>query len=147
MKRKTKWVIWNIGFGQQQLFSTHNLAMQSPQKPLLQMPPSTFLSSEEDVTINKLDCVVLVLEVLVEHVSVFSCFNPLLLEMKRKLQPPLDVFNTSKVNTVITLPLFFFIKMRINMQRLLMCLTVMNSLLMTFTQKLAFKWMTLQRFI
>lgn len=84
--------------------------MQSPQKPLLQMPPSTFLSSEEDVTINKLDCVVLVLEVLVEHVSVFSCFKPLLLDMKRKLQPPLDVFNTSKVNTVITLPLFFFYK-------------------------------------
>uniref|UniRef100_A0A8W8JJY1 Uncharacterized protein n=1 Tax=Magallana gigas TaxID=29159 RepID=A0A8W8JJY1_MAGGI len=45
----------------------HNLAMQSPQKPLLQMPPSTFLPSEEDVTAIKLDCVVLVLEVLVEH--------------------------------------------------------------------------------
>lgn len=53
----------------------------------------------------KLDCVVLVLEVLVEHVSVFSCFKPLLLDMKRKVQPPLDVFDTSKVNTVIPLPL------------------------------------------
>lgn len=82
-----------------------NLAMQSPKKPLLQMPTSTFLPSEEDVTAIKLDCVVLVLEVLVEHVSVFSCFKPLLLDMKRKVQPPLDVFDTSKVNTMIPLPL------------------------------------------
>lgn len=44
--------------------------------------PSTFLPSEEDMTIIKLDCVVLVLEVLVEHLSVFRCFKPLLLERK-----------------------------------------------------------------
>lgn len=119
--------------------------MQSPKKPLLQMPPSTFLPSEEDVTAIKLDCVVLVLEVLVGHVSVFSCFKPLLLDMKRKVQPPLDVFDISKVNTVI--PFHFFVKMSRNMQRLLKYWTVMNSSLMTFTQKLAFRWMTLQRFI
>lgn len=123
----------------------HNLAMQSPKKPFLQMPTSTFLPSEEDVTAIKLDCVVLVLEVLVEHVSVLSCFKPLLLVMKRKVQPPLDVFDISKVNTVIPLPLLC--KNCRNMQRLLKYWTVMNSSLMTFTQKLAFRWMTLQRFI
>lgn len=61
----------------------HNLAMQSPQRPLLQMPPSTFLPSKEDMIIIKLDFVVLVLEMLVELLSVFSSFKPLLLDMKR----------------------------------------------------------------
>ena len=83
----------------------NNLTVQRPQRPLLQMPPSAFLPSPEDMMIIKKDCVVLVMEVLVEHIPAFNCFKPLLLDMKRKLQPPLDVFDTTKTNTVIPLPL------------------------------------------
>lgn len=58
------------------------------------------------MTIIKLDCFALVLEVLVEHKSVlFICFKPLLLNMKREFQPLLDVFDKTKITTVIPLPL------------------------------------------
>ena len=68
----------------------NNLTVQRPQRPLLQMPPSAFLPSPEDMMIIKKDCVVLVMEVLVEHIPAFNSFKHLLLDMKRKLQPPLD---------------------------------------------------------
>lgn len=67
---------------------------------------SIFFISEEDVIVIKLDCVVFVLEVFVEYLSVFSCFKFLLFDMKRKVQFLLDVFDISKVNIVIFL-LFF----------------------------------------
>lgn len=67
---------------------------------------SIFFFSEEDVIVIKLDCVVFVLEVFVEYVSVFSCFKFLLFDMKIKVQFLLDVFVISKVNIVIFL-LFF----------------------------------------